>query len=69
MRAVDLIERKRDGQELGAAELRELILAFARDEVPDYQMAVFAMATGGDLKDAKSIAAVLLYRETLRESS
>ncbi|MGI9657744.1 MAG: thymidine phosphorylase [Gaiellaceae bacterium] len=45
MRAVDLIARKRDGQELGADELRELILAYTRDEVPDYQMSAFLMAT------------------------
>ena len=45
MRAVDLIERKRDGQELGAEELRELVLAYTRDEVPDYQMSAFLMAT------------------------
>lgn len=39
-----LIESKRDGKELGAAELREFIAAYARDELPDYQMAAFAMA-------------------------
>jgi pyrimidine-nucleoside phosphorylase len=39
-----LIQRKRDGQELGGAELAELVLAYARDEVPDYQMAAFCMA-------------------------
>lgn len=45
MRAVDLIQRKRDGEELDAGELRELVLAYARDEVPDYQMSAFLMAT------------------------
>ncbi|MBM3677523.1 MAG: thymidine phosphorylase [Actinobacteria bacterium] len=44
MRPADLIERKRDGEELGADELSELILAYARDEVPDYQMAAWCMA-------------------------
>jgi pyrimidine-nucleoside phosphorylase len=43
-RAVELIERKRDGDELDPASLRELVLAYARDEVPDYQMAAFCMA-------------------------
>jgi pyrimidine-nucleoside phosphorylase len=42
---VGLIERKRDGQELDPGELRELILSFTRDEVPDYQMSAFLMAT------------------------
>jgi pyrimidine-nucleoside phosphorylase len=44
IRPADLIERKRDGDELSAAELEELILGFARDEVPDYQMAAWCMA-------------------------
>jgi pyrimidine-nucleoside phosphorylase len=39
-----LIQRKRDGAELAGDELSELVLAFARDEVPDYQMAAFCMA-------------------------
>ena len=44
LRPVELIERKRDGAELGADELREFVLAYVRDEVPDYQMAAFCMA-------------------------
>lgn len=44
MNVVELIERKRNGEELAAAELRELIAAYARDEVPDYQAAAFLMA-------------------------
>jgi pyrimidine-nucleoside phosphorylase len=43
-RAVELIERKRDGDELDPASLQELVLAYAREEVPDYQMAAFCMA-------------------------
>ena len=41
---VDLIERKRNGEELPAAEIAELVLAYARDEVPEYQMAAWCMA-------------------------
>jgi pyrimidine-nucleoside phosphorylase len=44
IRPAELIERKRDGEELSADELRELVLGYARDEVPDYQMAAFLMA-------------------------
>jgi len=40
----ELIERKRDGRELAAEEIRELVLGYARGEVPDYQMAAFCMA-------------------------
>ena len=42
--AVELIQRKRDGAELTFDEIGELVLAYARDEVPDYQMAAFCMA-------------------------
>jgi pyrimidine-nucleoside phosphorylase len=44
IRAAELIQRKRDGHELEAEELSELVLAYARAEVPDYQMAAFLMA-------------------------
>jgi pyrimidine-nucleoside phosphorylase len=44
IRAAELIQRKRDGEELPEEELRELVLAYVRDEVPDYQMAAFCMA-------------------------
>jgi pyrimidine-nucleoside phosphorylase len=44
VRAADLIERKRNGEELPAGEVAALVLAYARDEVPDYQMAAWCMA-------------------------
>jgi pyrimidine-nucleoside phosphorylase len=44
MRAAELIEQKRNGGEHDPGELAELILAYARDEVPDYQMAAWCMA-------------------------
>jgi pyrimidine-nucleoside phosphorylase len=44
VRPVDLIACKRDGGELPAAELRAFVLAYARGELPDYQMAAFLMA-------------------------
>ncbi len=40
----ELIERKRNGEELSADELADLILGYARGEVPDYQLAAFCMA-------------------------
>ncbi|MDQ2982715.1 MAG: thymidine phosphorylase [Actinomycetota bacterium] len=43
-RVPELIRRKRDGEELSAEEISELILGYARDEVPDYQLAAFCMA-------------------------
>ena len=44
MHAAELVQRKRDGEELAPGELSELVLAYVRDEVPDYQMAAFCMA-------------------------
>ncbi len=43
-RAAQLIEEKRNGAEHTAGDLSELVLAYARDEVPDYQMAAWCMA-------------------------
>jgi len=44
LRPAELIQRKRDGGELTDAEISGLVLAYARDEIPDYQMAAFCMA-------------------------
>ena len=44
IRPADLIERKRNGEEHAPEDVAELILAYARDEVPDYQMAAWCMA-------------------------
>jgi pyrimidine-nucleoside phosphorylase len=44
MNVVELIERKRDGGRVEAAEWRTLMRAYAADEVPDYQMSALAMA-------------------------
>jgi pyrimidine-nucleoside phosphorylase len=44
IRPAELIKRKRDGEELSADELADLVLGYASGEVPDYQMAAFCMA-------------------------
>ncbi len=44
MRTVDLIERKRDGEELGAEEITWLVEGYTAGQVPDYQMSAFLMA-------------------------
>jgi len=44
MNAIELIERKRNGEEIPAAELREFVAAYVRDEIPDYQAAALLMA-------------------------
>jgi len=44
MRAVDLIQKKRDGQELTTAEIKWLVEGYVAGTVPDYQMSAFSMA-------------------------
>ena len=39
-----LLDRKREGKELATDEIRDLIAAYTKGDVPDYQMAAFAMA-------------------------
>jgi pyrimidine-nucleoside phosphorylase len=44
MNFVDLIERKRDGGDLSAAEIEWAIAEYSADRIPDYQMAALVMA-------------------------
>ena len=44
IRPAELIQRKRDGGELSDEEVSGLVLGYARDEIPDYQLAAFCMA-------------------------
>lgn len=44
IRATELIERTRNGEELSDAEIADLVLGFTRGDVPDYQMAAWCMA-------------------------
>src|SRR5688572_32110335 len=44
MRTVDLIQRKRNGEELSSEEIAFLIDGYTQGEIPDYQMAAFLMA-------------------------
>ncbi|MBL4954069.1 pyrimidine-nucleoside phosphorylase [Neobacillus sp. OS1-32] len=44
MRMVDLIEKKRDGQELSTAEINFIISGYTDGSIPDYQMSALTMA-------------------------
>ncbi len=44
MRTVDLIHRKRDGEELSPEEIQNLVDGYTRGEIPDYQISAFLMA-------------------------
>src|SRR5437016_8448076 len=44
MRTVDLIQRKRDGEELAPEEIEFLVDGYTSGDIPDYQMSAFLMA-------------------------
>ena len=44
MRTVDLIQRKRDGEELAPQEIEFLVEGYTAGDIPDYQMSAFLMA-------------------------
>ena len=57
MRAVDIIQRKRDGQQLTREEIDFFIRGHARGEVPDYQASALAMAVYfKGMTDAETLA-------------
>ena len=63
MTVVELIERKRDGGRIAPAELRALMAAYAKGEVPDYQLSAFAMAVffrGMDDAETEALMAAML---------
>ena len=60
-----LLDRKREGKELAPEEIRELVAAYTRGDVPDYQMAAFAMAVCcRGMTDAETLA----LTESMRDS-
>jgi len=58
VRAVDLIERKRDGGKLSAGEIDFLIQGYAAGHIPDYQISALLMAIVWRGMDAKETAAL-----------
>lgn len=73
MRTVDLIRRKRDGEELAADEIAFVVDHYTRGEIPDYQMAAFLMAvffSGLSDKEAEALTLRMLSSgETIDLSS
>src|SRR5262244_577471 len=64
MRPQDLIEKKRDREELSRDEIAFLISGYTRDEIPDYQMAAWLMATwlkGLNRSELASLTEAMLY--------
>ncbi|MCC6590423.1 MAG: thymidine phosphorylase [Bryobacterales bacterium] len=73
MRTVDLIRRKRDGEELSIEEIAFIVDSYTRGTIPDYQMASFLMAVyfaGMSDKEAEALTLRMLESgETIDLSS
>ena len=54
--AVELIEQKREGQSLSGPAIEWFVSSYAKDELPDYQMAAMAMAIMWHGLDAEELA-------------
>jgi len=64
MRAVDLIRKKRDGAEHSGEEIRFLVDAFVRGDIPDYQMSAWMMAfllRGASSAETAALTAAMLH--------
>ena len=65
MRAVDLIEKKRDRKTLSEEEIKYLLDGYLEGEVPDYQMSSFLMATYfNDMTDKELLSFTLAMRDS-----
>lgn len=60
MRASDIIEKKRDGEELSKAEIEFFIAGLTRGDIPDYQAAAWAMAVYFQGMTAREMTALTL---------
>ena len=65
MHVPSLIERKRDGGELSSAEIAGLVRGYVDGEVPDYQMAAWAMAVFfRGMNDTETTALTMQMRDS-----
>lgn len=65
MNFLSLIEAKRAGERLTAAQLRDAVRAFTAGDIPDYQMAAFLMAVFfRGLNEAETTALTLAMRDS-----
>jgi pyrimidine-nucleoside phosphorylase/thymidine phosphorylase len=72
MRTVDLIHRKRSGEELAPEELQHLVDGYTRGEIPDYQMSAFLMATffsGMTDREVSALTESMLHSGTILDLS
>src|SRR3954465_15125997 len=65
MHFLSLIEAKRNGEALSAAQIQQNISAYAENKIPDYQMAAFLMAVYFQgLDTAETTALTLAMRDS-----
>jgi pyrimidine-nucleoside phosphorylase len=63
VRTVELVEKKRDGGRLTAAEIAFLVDGYTKGDIPDYQMAAFCMAVvwrGMDMRETADLTAAMV---------
>lgn len=64
MRIVDIIEKKKIGEELNREEISQIIMGYVNKEVPDYQMSAFLMAVyfkGMTPKETATLTDVMMH--------
>ena len=65
MRAVDLIEKKRNKEELSKEEISFLLNEYLKGNVPDYQMSAFLMATYfNDMTPSELLEFTMIMRDS-----
>jgi pyrimidine-nucleoside phosphorylase len=72
MRTVDLIHRKRSGEELAPEELQHLVDGYTSGDIPDYQMSAFLMATffsGMTDREVSAMTEAMLHSGTIVDLS
>ena len=72
MRAVEIIQAKRDGRPLSAGQIAFLVDGYTRGEIPDYQLAAFCMAVffrGMSDAETASLAGAMLRSGTILDLS
>lgn len=73
MRTVDLIQRKRNGEELASEEITWLVESYTRGDIPDYQVSAFLMAvyfqSMTDVEVGSMVEAIIASGERLDLSS
>jgi pyrimidine-nucleoside phosphorylase len=70
MHVATLIEKKREGQELTAQEIADLVAGFTAGEIPDYQMSAWAMAVffrGMTAAETQHLTTAMMESGTLLE--